>query len=60
MLNRKRSKYKIRTLFHELTCTQKDVCQWILETSPRYPNGAPKWSADRMAMEVMAVWFGSV
>lgn len=60
MLNRKRSKYKTRTLFHKLTCTQKDVCQWILETSPRDPNGAPKWSADRMAMEVMAVWFGSV
>ncbi|KAH8722687.1 cytochrome P450 [Phaeosphaeriaceae sp. PMI808] len=33
-----------------------DVIQWVIETAPK----DQKWSPDRMAFEVMAIWFGSV
>ncbi|OAQ59556.1 cytochrome P450 [Pochonia chlamydosporia 170] len=33
-----------------------DVIQWIIDTSPK----SRPWTPDRMAFEVMAIWFGSV
>lgn len=35
---------------------QNDVIQWIINTSPK----SKPWTPERMAFEVMAIWFGSV
>ncbi len=35
---------------------QNDVIQWIIDTSPK----SNPWTPERMAFEVMAIWFGSV
>lgn len=48
--------HKRGIFFWHKSSTQNDVIQWIIDTSPK----SKPWSPERMAFEVMAIWFGSV